>query len=293
MSYTSALYVLTGSAGIGVAFASLFFGQLSDKLGRKFCLLLCMYVGAALTVVKYLCRHDFWLFNIANFLNGLFGASGVVATSYIADIYSDDKDKLNEAMGGVMGLAMLGGNAGNILAIAMENAGLFIPLLPGAALSASAGLLVQLYLVEPDGKLHDDHAAHVEEAHDDQIDSKAAAVGAAEEAAEEGAEEKAKTAEKEDDSNPWKPPTKMNWSLLSLIIVGSILDNIGSMGPLMAMSPLMLYEYNYDYLLEGEKPLLSATSHKWISTMIMIGKVTPMSKPWLKNNPFLLTIRSL
>ena len=135
MSYTSALYVLTGSAGIGVAFASLFFGPLSDKLGRKFCLLLCMYVGAVLTVVKYLCRHDFWLFNIANFLNGLFGASTVVATSYIADIYSDDKDKLNEAMGGVMGLAMLGGNAGNILAIAMENAGLFIPLLPGAALA--------------------------------------------------------------------------------------------------------------------------------------------------------------
>ena len=71
----------------------------------------------------------------------------------------------------------------------------------------------------------------------------------------------------------------MNWSLLSLIIVGSILDNIGSMGPLMAMSPLMLYEYNYDLLLEGEKPLLSATSHKWITTMIMIGKVTPMSNP--------------
>ena len=48
----------------------------------------------------------------------------------------------------------------------------------------------------------------------------------------------------------------MNWKLLSVIILGSILDNIGSMGPLMAMSPLMLYEYNYDYLLEGEKPPL-------------------------------------
>ena len=123
MSYTSALYTLSGSAGIGVALASLFFGPLSDKLGRKFCILLCMYVGALMTVVKYFCQGDFWLFNTANFINGLFGASTVVATSYIADIYADDKEKMNEAMGGVMGLAMLGGNAGNILAIAMEKAG--------------------------------------------------------------------------------------------------------------------------------------------------------------------------
>ena len=32
----------------------------------------------------------------------------------------------------------------------------------------------------------------------------------------------------------------------------------------------MLYEYNYDLILKGEKELLSATSHKWLSTMILI-----------------------
>ena len=95
----------------------------------------------------------------------------------------------------------------------------------------SAGLLVQFYLVEPDGQLHDDDAAHNESRYGDadkKIEEKEQKLQVAETKPEN---------ETTESDNPFKP-TKMNWNLLYIIILGSVLDNIGSMGPLMGMSPV-------------------------------------------------------
>merc|ERR1719181_2081007 len=117
---------------------------------------ICLYVGAGGCLLKYACRGSFWAFSIANFANGLFGASAVVATAYAGDVYPHDKKKKEEEMGSVMGMQIMGINLGGIIAILFEDQGLFMPLWVGAIVSLIGGLAITFYLVEPDTDLHID-----------------------------------------------------------------------------------------------------------------------------------------
>lgn len=240
--FTASQYFIPMTAGLGSAVASLFFGQLSDKFGRKICLLICMYGGTAGSLLKFFFSHSFWGFCIANFINGLLGASAVVAMVYVSDIFPDDKEKANAEMGTMMGLLLIGGSAGNLIAILMESQGLFFPLLAAAALSFSSALIAQVWMVEADKNLH---------SHDDLMLKEGEKDGAAKETNEEA---------KKDD--PWHP-TKLSYTLMIAICLGSVLDNIGSTGPIFAMAPLMFETYI-------QTPHLSDSGFKWITTMVMI-----------------------
>ena len=105
---TAAQYFLPGVAGVATAFASLGFGALSDRVGRRPCMLVCLWAGAAGSALKYVLRGTFWGFCGANFVNGCFGASSVVAMAYVQDVYPHDAKKKEEEMGGIMGICACG-----------------------------------------------------------------------------------------------------------------------------------------------------------------------------------------
>ena len=50
---TAAQYFLPGVAGVATAFASIGFGALSDRVGRRPCMLVCLYAGAAGSCLLY------------------------------------------------------------------------------------------------------------------------------------------------------------------------------------------------------------------------------------------------
>ena len=62
-------------------------------------------------------------FVAASFANGIFGVVAPIGTAYIGDVYSDDPQKAEEAMGGLMALQMMGGGLGGIIAILTKDMG--------------------------------------------------------------------------------------------------------------------------------------------------------------------------
>lgn len=252
--FATAQYFIPCAPAIGSAIASLVFGPLSDRIGRKPCMLICLYLGAVGSVLKYFARQTFWGFNAANFANGLVGASLVVGMAYVGDVYPDDKEKANEELGALMGLMMLGMSAGNVIAILMEEQGLFMPLWAAAALSLSGGIAASIWMVEADRSLHKDAHQETHVPHSEGEDD--------------GGGEEEKTGEPGTE-NPWQP-TRINFKLFWMIMFGCILDNLGSSGLTMAMSPLMLEEYQLDFILDEEKPLMNDNGYKWITTCVAL-----------------------
>ena len=82
----AATYFLPMTAFLGTAIASTIVGHLSDKQGRKPWMLVCLGFGTIGSIVKYIVRRNFWPFCIANFINGLFGASLPIAMAYVSDV---------------------------------------------------------------------------------------------------------------------------------------------------------------------------------------------------------------
>ena len=280
---TAAQYFLPGAAGVATAFAAIGFGALSDKVGRRPCMLLCLYAGAFGSALKYFMRGTFWGFSIANFINGLFGASSVVGMAYVSDVYPHDKKKKEEEMGGIMGIYMLSMNLGGIIAILMTEQGLFEALWIGVALSFVAALWLQFELVEPDRGLHHETDAKTDSATetDPSPDDK-----------KEGGEEEGAA------------PKTLNKKLLMIIVVGSVIDNIGSSGPMFGVYPVMWDTFGGDwegYASDVEKcmtseldcsacmsfdnatqtyfcdlpdepnPPMSFNSYEWVSTLFGLG----------------------
>eukprot|EP00937_MAST-01D_sp_MAST-1D-sp2_P006371 g6371.t1 len=199
---STAFYCLTGATQLGAFFSSLLIAPLSDRIGRRPVLNVCMVGGAVCSVLKYVVRDDFLLFVGASFLNGCFGASMTVAMAYINDIYPDAKDAKAKmaTMGATQGLYMLGMTFGGILAILLGTVGIFFPLLPMAALN-----LVALFLLTKN-----------------MVDVRKP-----------NSEGKAKAGEKTEEE-PFDKGTMWH------VIAGAFVDNLGSTGCQMALSPVLV-----------------------------------------------------
>ena len=74
--------------------------------------------------------------------------------------------------------------------------------------------------------------------------------------------------EVKEEESIWKPKT-VKWNLFYAIQLGAILDNFGSAGLIMCMSPLMFYEYQVDQIMVGEDPIMSETQFKWLTTLVV------------------------
>jgi hypothetical protein len=80
--FSSALYFLPLTTMLGTAITSAVVGQLSDRIGRRPCILVCVGMMAITLVVQFFAQNTFWGFCAASFLNGLFCSSLPVAMAY-------------------------------------------------------------------------------------------------------------------------------------------------------------------------------------------------------------------
>jgi MFS family permease len=218
---------------VGTAIAATFVGGLSDKLGRRPLMLLCIGFGVIGSIAKYFARGSFWAFCAVNFITGLFGATLAISMAYASDVAYTRAEK-DTLIGSLVGLYMVGNTGGGVISIAMENTGLFAPLFVGAALNLVVTIFSYFFLIEPNKMLH---------------------MGAV----------------LDDDDDDDAGPEKIDWKVTSNILVGSLADNAGSVGlfPL-CLSPLAFTFFYTDFLSAGLEPLMTATAFKWISTLIAL-----------------------
>ena len=85
--FNSATYFMPLCSLLGVAIASIFTGQFSDKYGRKRIIQFCSFVSIFGSVSMYLARETFWGFCAASFASGLFRGTLPVSMAYVVRIY--------------------------------------------------------------------------------------------------------------------------------------------------------------------------------------------------------------
>jgi len=102
-------------------------------------------------IASFLARRSFWGYNAACFVNGLFCGSVPVTLAYASDVHPSRSGKDAE-IGALIGINMIGMTGGGIIAIFMENEGLFTPLLVGAAINAVAAIFIVFFMVDAEEK---------------------------------------------------------------------------------------------------------------------------------------------
>mmetsp|Transcript_46454 Transcript_46454/g.129429 ORF Transcript_46454/g.129429 Transcript_46454/m.129429 type:complete len:728 (+) Transcript_46454:189-2372(+) len=259
LGVTTANYVIPMCASLASSLSGLVFGPLSDKIGRKPIILLCLYVGAGGCVLKYALRGSFWGFCGANFANGLFGCSITIGCAYVGDLFEHDPAKKEEVMGTVYGVWMLGGGLGGICAILMESSGLFMPLWLGAGLSLFAGFYVHLRMVEPNKELQ---KKVTKKKHDDAADG----------GGDDDEEATDKDAKPADDG----AVTELNKPVLINILAGAVADNIGSTGMSLALMPVLFSKYVIGPTFRGDDSTMSPEGYKWLSCCFIFDLIPGM-----------------
>ena len=233
--FAAAYYFIPLCADVGIVISSLLFGSLSDKIGRKKCILICMYCGSIGCAMKYFARTDFWVFSFATFITGLFGGSYAVAAAWASDV-APTRHQKDAEIGALMAASLIGRAAGGVTTIQVAEIGLFAPLLwVSAPCSLVAGLLCHFFLHD---KIHPQ-------------ESKGSS---------------AKDAENE---------VELDRDTLRVILAGGLADNLGSNGLIpFCISPLMFHAYYADFVLRGEEPIMSLTGYMWMYTLVAV-IVTP------------------
>jgi MFS family permease len=235
--FNSATYFLPMCSLLGVAIASIFLGQISDRAGRKKIILILSVVSTVGSILKYFARDSFWGFCIVNLIFGFFLGNLPVGMAYIGDIYTSKKAKEDE-LGKLVSFFVMGNSGGGIIAILMNGSGLFAPLWVGAILMAVSTVYTYWSMIEPgDARLLEE------------------SVGG-------------KSTSKEDEEETQRPDNIDNKALFN-IIAGAVADNFGSTGlfPL-CLSPLALEHFSLQFTERGEDPILTITGYQWLSVCV-------------------------
>mmetsp|Transcript_1212 Transcript_1212/g.2317 ORF Transcript_1212/g.2317 Transcript_1212/m.2317 type:complete len:705 (-) Transcript_1212:1035-3149(-) len=237
--FNSATYFLPMTTLIGVAISSVFIGKLSDRYGRKILLLILGWISAAGSIVKFYTSGTFWGFCLSNFIFGFFLGNLPVGMAYVGDI-EPSKKKKDEMLGALVGMFVLGNSGGGIIAVLMNDSGLFAPLWVGAGIMVIAAITTHVYMIEP-----------------------------GDEVLEPGVDEKLILTDDEDIIRPDIIDKKTLWN----IVGGAILDNIGSTGlfPL-CLSPLALTEFYSDFVGANppQDPIMTITAYQWLSVCVAL-----------------------
>lgn len=248
--FNSATYFIPMTALLGVAVSSTIIGAISDKIGRKICIMVSLWGSTFGSALKFFLSFNFWAFCGANFLNGLFSAALPVALAYVGDATPTREEKRSE-IGALVGFSMIGMSGGGICAILMSQQGLFMPLWIGVALCFVAAVLCQCFLLEPGRDIH----AAIDEAD-----------------------------KGEEDEEEQKAPKVINQKHLWNIVIGAFADNIGSSGLMpLCLSPLAFNRYYTDFIDQDppQLPIMTQDAYKWISVLVAL-MVLPgtLVSPW-------------
>lgn len=154
-NFNAATYFLPMCSLLGVAIASVFLGQISDKVGRKRVILVLAWISAVGSVVKYFTTETFWGFCITQMVFGFFLGNLPVAMAYVGDIFTSKKEKEKE-LGVLVSFFVIGNSGGGIIAILMNDSGLFAPLWVGAATLGLSAVFTSWYMVEAQDLPRDD-----------------------------------------------------------------------------------------------------------------------------------------
>lgn len=231
--FSAATYFIPMTAMLGGAFTCAFAGSLSDRIGRKSVLLVCVGMSVITTLIKYAMRDKFWTFCAANFANGLFGGTLPVGLAYASDIHPN-RVKKDEEIGLLIGFNMIGRSGGGIIAILLESSGLFLPLVASAVINFAATVAMWIYMIEPDGKL---------------------------------------VFEEDPEEDEGEAPEKINWWLFFNINMGALWDNVGSTGiyPL-TMSPLAFEIFFFDFVSQvpPQDPIMSENLYRWAYILVAL-----------------------
>ncbi|CAB9522824.1 unknown protein [Seminavis robusta] len=293
--FSAATYFLPFTFLLGAAICSPVMGPLSDPVGRKPCIVFSLVVTALGAVVKYLVRQSFWGFCVANFAHGLIGGgTAPVSLAYASDV-SISRHQKDAEIAFMTALSMIGMASGGVIAILMgDDQSLFAPLLVGAGSCAFSAMLVVFLVYEP--------STHMEllTSQTDSRHQKPILVGSDEEpvtctkqlretteAFDDEASEidvespvkvepnVTKTGAKDHGKVGIPPPAgRLNQKVVFTIIVGALVDNLGSAGlTYISISPMAFNAFYHDFVSQGQEPIMSADAFKLIQTLLALAVV--------------------
>jgi MFS family permease len=236
-SFNSATYFLPMMSLLVVAIASLFLGQLSDRAGRKSVMLVLAVISGVGSIVKYFARETFWGFCIAQLVFGFFLGNLPIAMAYVGDVFTSKTEK-GRQLSIIVANYVMGNWGGGIIAILMQDSGLFAPLWVGAGLMFLSAISILIWLIEAgDARLQPIGQNYVAEEKDDE----------------------------EDTPRPEQLDQRTMWN----VVGGALADNFGSTGlfPL-CLSPLALETYHKEFVDRGEDPIMAVVGYQWLSVCV-------------------------
>lgn len=238
--FNSATYFIPMMSLSGVAISSIFIGPISDKVGRKQPIFWMAVISAIGNIAKYYTRQTFWGFCLSNLFFGFFLGNLPIGMAYIGDVFNTDQIEKEKELGMLVGNFVLGNAGGGMIAILMNESGLFSPLWVGSGLMVVSSVLIAKFLIEPgDAKLVAEQQA-----------GGSAYLGS--------------------ETEP-KRPEKINNAVMWNIIIGALFDNFGSTALFpMCLSPLALEQYTLDFVNAGEEPILSIVGYQWLSVCVAL-----------------------
>lgn len=177
-------------------------------------------------------------FCVANFFNGLLSGSLPVALAYVSDVFSS-KGKKSKEFGLVVGFWVLGQSVGGMIAILMDDQGLFAPLWVGVGIMGLASIVNFFYLIEP-GQIKIDKSLIDDDSGDDD----------------------------EDDENA---PTEVDRKTMIHILIGAFTDTVGSKALFpICLSPLAFEQFYQDFVDRGEDPIMPLNTYKWLTVLVAL-----------------------
>lgn len=255
LGFGAAQYFLPMCSELGMVLSCILFGHLSKKTGRKRCIITCLLLSAAGSILKVALRDNFLTFAAANFATGLLGG-GILSLgmAFIRDV-AYDQDESDAEIASLVAFNLIGRMGGGILAIAFKSYGLFAPLWATAITSLLSGALCQVWLLDPapmnpegtifvSPKTYEDDLTETTRDETDRVD---------------------------DDELCFRTPGLLDRKTLSIVLLGELLDNLGSIGVVsLSISPLLFQTFHSDQVSQDMEPTLSTSYYQWIYVLVAV-----------------------
>lgn len=114
--FSTSVQILVVSGGISGGFGAAFWGWISDRVGRKICMIICHGGGLLGYLVMYFSGqywNSFWGYACGQILNGLFSGAFTIVNAYFSTWLS--KEEAEGPNGALMGMSILGGGVGALV----------------------------------------------------------------------------------------------------------------------------------------------------------------------------------